>query len=290
MLSFDRPVTLDKGLFSKPTSREEQYLLETNFMFPLVQGSKLSKFGVPTADFFVPFPYDEGERAPIPSINYGTGETLADRALDMMTYFQDHQRILNAQSSYNGKIIGDEHNTEFYAIPRVGAYTFAEHFVAFRDNTKWGACVISSQMTPWGEEKRPLFQKHAATISQRPDGTFISLEEAHYLCAIMNSPVVERFILASNDKRSFKIKLPFKISLFDAADSRHRKLSYLSKIAHEFVAQANPGAVSVLEVIGRLADALYLDILRVRMCDTDIKTELEAEENMFYSNVMEYLG
>ena len=86
--------------------------------------------------------------------------------------------MLEAQTAYNSKIIGKKHDNEFYALARVGEYSFAKHYVAFRDNTKWQAVVISDILTPWGEKKRPQFQNHAVSICQDSKGRFIGLDEA----------------------------------------------------------------------------------------------------------------
>lgn len=123
---------------------------------------------------------------------------------------------------------------------------------------------MSEQETPWGERKRPVFQKHAVTISQRLDGRFITEGEAHYVCAIMNCTSVEQFVMASNDKRGFKIRLPFRIPLFDPDDPRHRKLVWISKAAHTAVTDArfSHKKAALVALACSKADALYCDLLR----------------------------
>lgn len=116
----------------------------------------------------------------------------------------------------------------------MGKYSFANHYVAFRDNSKWQAVVVSSVKTPWNELKRPQFQNHAVTISQNANGDFITIEEAHFICAILNSPIAESFILNSSDSRSFKINPPIYIPQYDKYNSTHRELSKLSIKAHKY--------------------------------------------------------
>ncbi|EOH0854956.1 hypothetical protein ACLKT3_001712 [Salmonella enterica subsp. enterica serovar 50:k:e,n,x,z15] len=152
-------------------------------------------------------------------------------------YFINNKQLLESQTRYNDKIIGKSNITAFYALARVGEYTYGDHFVCFRDNTKWAAAVVSQMDTPWGDKKRPLFQNHAVSISQRQDGKFITLDEAHYICAIFNSSITGEYILKSSDSRTFKIRPPINVPLYDEGNKKHRELSELSKKAHE--AKAN---------------------------------------------------
>ena len=87
---------------------------------------------------------------------------------------------------------------------------------------------------PWGERKRFVFQNHAVSICERrSDGQFINKDEAHFICAILNTPIVEKFISATSDDRSYKIRPPVFVPLFDPDDERHKKLATLSREAHK---------------------------------------------------------
>ncbi|MDW9225395.1 MULTISPECIES: hypothetical protein [Vibrio harveyi group] len=159
-----------------------------------------------------------------------------------------NKKTLEQQTDYNDKIIGEKNISAFYSLARVGAYTYGSHFVCFRDNTKWQAAVISELETPWGEMKRPLFQNHAVSISQREDGTFISLAEAHFICAILNAPSVKSYMENSSDSRSFKIRPPVNIPQYDENDPVHAKLSELSKDAHALKGEDKPIDNVLLEI------------------------------------------
>ena len=121
---------------------------------------------------------------------------------------------------------------EFYALARVGEYSFGEHFVAFRDNTKWQACVVSSINTSWGGPKKPCFQNHAVTMSQDLNGNYMTKEEAHYVCAILNAPIVKKYLFSSSDSRSFKIRPSVYIPKYNPKDKLHKQLANLSEQAH----------------------------------------------------------
>lgn len=221
------------GNYQNPKSKHKvaysERFLEQKYMYPLIKGSSIERFYIPESEFLVPFPYDSSYcdgRKPVPNV------TLQEASPRLLTYFNENKHIVENQTDYNDKIIGKKNNSEFYAIARVGKYSHADYYVAFRDNTKWQACVVEPVITSWGEKKHPVFQNHAVSICERPDGTFISLDEAHYICAILNAPIVARFMTLSSDSRSFKIRPPIQIKLYDPTDENHIQLCQLSKTAH----------------------------------------------------------
>ncbi|WP_029034074.1 Eco57I restriction-modification methylase domain-containing protein [Salinimicrobium terrae] len=218
--------------FQKKSSKykipQQTILLEKKFLHPLVKGVDIERFHIKKPKYLVPFPYNENnKRSPI-----GIKELTKESKL-LAKYFTKFKEVLTSQTDYNSKIIGSKHNNEFYALARVGDYSFAKNYVAFRDNSKWQAAVVTDLITPWGELKRPQFQNHAVTITQDENGRFITLDEAHYICAIFNAPVTARFIYNSSDSRTFKIRPQLNIPSFDNKNIIHKKLMETSKLAHK---------------------------------------------------------
>ena len=214
------------GTRSKYKISKQSILIETKFVHPLIKGTDIEPFNIKPTSFYVPFPYEEGSRKPL-QIN-----ELTEQSKLLANYFRRNKSVLEQQTSYNDKIIGSSNLSAFYALARVGEYTYGEYFVCFRDNTKWQAAVAEKAITPWGEMKRPLFQNHAVSISQRQDGSFISKLEAHFICSILNAPIVKKYMENSSDSRSFKIRPPVNIPLFDDGNNAHIELAELSIKAH----------------------------------------------------------
>ena len=238
---------------SKYKIPQETFILEKTFLHPLVKGIDIERFHLKSSKFIVPFPYElENTRSPISRIELGKRSKL------LAQYFNKFKKVIEAQTSYNEKIIGRKHNNEFYALARVGAYSFAEHYVAFRDNTKWQAVVVSSIKTPWGELKRPQFQNHAVSISQTADGNYITENEAHFICSVLNAPTTKKFILNSSDSRSFKIKPQIYIPKYDESNHIHKALSDLSIKAHDFHNNKEE-----MEVIDKKLDELAMQLKNV---------------------------
>jgi hypothetical protein len=84
---------------------------------------------------------------------------------------------------------------------------------------------------PWGEKKRFVFQNHAVSICERADRSFIGSDEAYFVAGILNTKIVEQFIYASSDNRSFKIRPPVFVPLFDKSDTVHMSILKLAKAA-----------------------------------------------------------
>lgn len=228
------------------------FLIETEMLYPLVKGTDIKRFHIEPSPYVVPFPYEKYARSPIGS------ERLTTLAPNLMQYLNANRLSLEDQTAYNDKIIGKKHKNEFYALARVGEYSYGDYFVAFRDNTKWQAAVVSRLPVPWSDEgKRPVFQNHAVSISQRANGEFITEDEAHYICAIFNAPIVAQFILKSSDSRTFKIRPPVNVPVFNPINEKHRKLVDLSKQAH--IDYDNPQLMAKYD---KELDRAYLALLK----------------------------
>lgn len=211
---------------SKYKIPKKSFRIETKYLHPLIKGVDISTFNLDESALMVPFPYEkENPRTPV-SI-----EQLRETSPLLLKHFEMHKQIIINQNEYNEKIKG-KYGGVFYSVARVGNYSVAPFKVAFRDNTKWGAVVVSQKKKFVGENKIYLLQNHAPAISEKPDGTFISEDEAHYICAILNAPICEKYILHSSDSRTFKINPPIKIPVFDKKNSKHIQLCELSKKAH----------------------------------------------------------
>ena len=242
-------IQVNKSKYHVPPHYE---LLEKDFLHPLVKGVHVKPFHVDISNEIVPFPYDERDmRLPIPF------SELSLQAPQLAKFYQKHKSLISSQTAYNKRIIGKE--GEYYALARVGSYSFADYFVVFRDNTQWASAVVSAIDTPWGGKKRPVIQKHAVAISQRDDGTYITLDEAHFICGILNTRIVGEYMKKSSDSRSYPIRPRVWLPLYAPDIPMHRKISELSRLAHEHYLDEN----TVNEIVTEL-DSLYLELARKR--------------------------
>lgn len=121
---------------------------------------------------------------------------------------------------------------EFYALSKIGPYTFAPYIVAARDNSYFCSSIVSPVMTPWGELKQAICVKHTIIISQDINGNLIGEDEAHYVNAILNSSIIHAYIHATFKTNGFSLKKSnLYIPKYDKKNILHKKLVALSKKA-----------------------------------------------------------
>jgi hypothetical protein len=230
---------------SKYTILKEMVEIETKYLFPVVTSPNIERFKHNYTGIIAPVPYDKSNHKKPLDQTQLKGTKLLD-------YFLKYRKYFEMQTKYYDKIKGPD-SGEFYSIARIGPYSFQEYYVGFRDSTKWRAAVFSPTETDWGGRKRFVFQNHAATISQDIEDNYITEDEAHYICAILNTPIVENYVTQSSDLRSFKIRIPVKIPKFNMQNEKHKQLVQLSRKAH--VTQEN------IETLRKEMQSIYLSIL-----------------------------
>lgn len=219
--------------------------LETEYVRPVIKSPKIKPFNILPSDDYCIFPYKDGSKNSV-NINdlVGTNDLL-------LKYFIDNKHLIGKQSQRSLTIaMGDD----FYSLSKVGLYTYAPHKVTFRDNTNMCASVVSELETPWGDKLMPICAKHCPYISLDNEGNEISNDEAHYLCAILNTNIVNKYFKLTYSERSYSINFNIKMPKFDITNKRHKKLADLAKQA------ANIEQAEGLEILVEKMDEIYLDI------------------------------
>ena len=178
---------------------------------------------------------------------------------ELFNYLVNHKDIIDKQSE-KSKLM--HRGNEFYALAKIGPYTFAKNIVAARDNSKFCASVIKQSATPWGETKQTICVKHTIIISQDKDGRFITSPEAYYICGILNSDIVINYIHSSFKKNGFSLnKSNLYIPLYDKSNPLHRAISNTAY-------RASTGTKNI-ELIQKRLSNLYLKICEEKTIMTD---------------------
>ena len=138
-----------------------------------------------------------------------------------------------------------ETGNPFYSQYNVADYTFARYRVVWkRMANDLIAAVIAQHKTPFGYKKVIPTDTTALFATESED-------EAHYLCAVINSSVVREFIKSySSAGRGFGAPSVMKyvgIPKFNAKDKIHKKLAALSATLHECKAAGNAEGIPGLE-------------------------------------------
>ena len=193
-------------------------------IYPMVEGPSVKPFSFNCGNNYHVIPYKKDKT--------DTPITLLDLLRsnhELAEYFCSHRHLLDQQSEKSKSM---HRGDEFYALSKIGPYTFAPNIVAARDNSYFCASVITPVMTPWGERKHAVCVKHTIIISQDTEGNFISETEAHYINAILNSDIVHSYIHSTFKTNGFSLnKSNLFIPKFDRNNRFHTRLAILSRYA-----------------------------------------------------------
>lgn len=202
------------------------FVLETEYVYPLVLGPSIKKYRLDYKEEYCLFPYyyKDGE------CKLADASKLLNDSEKLYDYFNKNKEVITGQSK---RSISMKKGNEFYALSKVGPYTFSNIAVAFRDNTCMSAVVLAPKKTGWGDKKQYICAKHAAFISVDKENNYITEDEAYYIAAIMNTSVVEQYFKSTYSGRSYSIKnINIFMPKYTQENDKHKKLSELSRKAH----------------------------------------------------------
>lgn len=193
-------------------------------LYPMVEGPAIKPFTFDCGNNYHLIPYNRKDTSkPI------TLDNLMEGNSEVAVYFCNHKALLEQQSDKSKTM---HQGDEFYALSKIGPYTFAPYIVAARDNSYFCSSVINPVLTPWGEKKHAICVKHTIIISQDVDGNFITEDESHYINAILNSSIVHSYIHSTFKTNGFSLKKSnLCIPKFDNSNPLHKRLVLLSKFA-----------------------------------------------------------
>ena len=245
-------------------------------LYPMVEGPAIKPFSFDWGNNFHLIPYDRKDTSkPIPL------EKLTMDNEEIALYFCNHKNLLDQQSDKSKTM---HQGDEFYALSKIGPYTFAPHIVAARDNSNFCSSVINPVLTPWGEIKHAICVKHTIIISQDVDKNFITEDESHYINAILNSSIVHAYIHATFKTNGFSLKKSnLCIPKYNASNALHNELVEMSKKA--LIAENE----NKRDAISKLASEVYVKIckefkdngLDVAYKIVDDSVQMAAEPNFF---------
>jgi len=196
----------------------------TKNIYPIITGPHISAFKYDSANEYCILPYErKNTKQPISS------RQMLRENRDIFIYLANHKSIIDKQSEKSKQM---HRGDEFYALSKIGPYTFADYIVAARDNSNFCASVISKQNTPWGELKQTICVKHTIIISQDIKGNFITEDEAYYICGILNSRIVQQYIHSSFKSNGYSLnKANIRMPKYDSKNNLHQRIVNISRKA-----------------------------------------------------------
>jgi hypothetical protein len=221
--------------------------VNSEFIYPLIKGAEnIRPFYATTSPVYVLIPNKKIKSKEIPTVS-----ELAKINPSLLRYFQEINSIksngvglLDLRSTWKSrqrpqfedlvkKGEMDSRDIPFYAIYDVGDYTFSPFKVVWAEISKTlQAAVVSNAEVP-GCGFKPIVPDHKVYFAP-----FDSAEEAHFICALLNSKPIKSFI------DSFTVKLQvgtlfrhINLPKYDPGLDTHNKLVELSKVAHSILIQ-----------------------------------------------------
>jgi hypothetical protein len=211
--------------------------IESELVYPAVSGGDLVRFGF-RLNFYVLIAqdpikrrgYDEEWMITHLPLTYGYLVNFKDALITRAAY----QKYFHREIKKNGKIIARQPTAPFYSMYNISWRSLSKYRVVWkRMASKMVACVLSRVALPYGRKD----------VISTDTTSFFALDnkmEAHYLCAILNSTIVDAYIKSfSAPGRGFgapSVMETLGIPLFDEKDPSHGKLAQLSIRAHKRVA------------------------------------------------------
>jgi hypothetical protein len=203
--------------------------IEPTLVHPAVSGGDITRWGIKSS-FYVVMSQDPKTREPYPH-DWMMSEVPLTHA-----YLNQFKSVLLSRGSRLVREFAEK--TEFYAMYGIGQYSVAKYRVTWkRMASRIEAVVLSTLKTPFSTK----------TLISTDTTSFFALDdrqEAHYLCAALNSDIVDAYIRSfSSAGRGFgspSVMENVAFPKFDARNKLHARLAELSEEAHALVKADKP--------------------------------------------------
>ena len=235
--------------------------LESTCVYPLIQGSDLSRWSVRSRAWLL-CPHTAGTKI------YPLAEADLRQDLPLtyayLTRFRD---ILEARKGFAGweRAIQEHY---FYALLRVGPYTFSRYKVAWRYIARsFITAVIAPMQDPYLGEALPLPNEKVIYVGTN------CREEAYYLCGILSSAPMRCCVTCYMNPTSISAHVLDKLYIpaFDPTNSRHLSIAALCEEGHR---ASDPRCQDAVQ---QQLDRAVADLYSLTAADLDaVRAMLEA--------------
>lgn len=220
-----------------------QMVVESEFVHPLLRGRDVERWAFnPTYNILLPQDVNQPSKAyPEDRLEIEYPKTFA--------FLKHFEGVLRARSGY--RQFFDPSRDPFYSIYNVGAYTYAQHKVLWREVANdIRAAVVETN----GNESKVIIPDHTLVCVSTT-----SSEEAHFVCALLNSSpadyVVRGYIAGHPSTNVLKYVA---VPKFDVGSHLHNQLADCSQQAHAATAKGETERVREIEAeIDQLAKQLW---------------------------------
>ncbi len=206
-----------------------QAAIEADLLYPLLRGRDVSRWK-PEPSAHIIMVQDPETRHGIPV------DKMKREAPKAYSYFARFEKLLKGRAAYRRYFTEDD---PFWTMFNVGDYTFSPYKVVWREQA---ASLTAAVVGPL--RRRPVIPDHKLMMVG-----IASKEEAHYLCALLNSAPA-RLIVASyavEISMDTHILENIRIPKFTSTNRIHMRLAKLSEAAHGAAAEYQRGELAEIE-------------------------------------------
>ena len=172
---------------------------------------------------------------------------LVVRLPKTLSYLKGFEPALRSRSGYKRYFRDTD---PFYSIFDVGDYTFAPHKVVWREQASSMTVAVAGSI-----EGRVAVPDHKLMLVD-----FETRDEAHYVCAVLNSSPARFIVLSYGITTAMATHILNNVAVprYDRNNQTHKRLAALSELAHEATAADDKRQVKEIEEeIDQLAAELW---------------------------------
>lgn len=197
-----------------------QAVVEEELVYPLLRGLDAQMWSA-TPELSVLLTHEEGMR--LNAVPVKDMQSRFPKAWSYLHRFEDPLRKSGIIKRYFRS------DSPFYSIFNIGDYTFARHKVVIREISGGLTCAVAGE-----HEGKPIIPDHKLVLVALDNAN-----EAHFLCAVLNSSPARLFVESYVISTQFSPHLFRKLAVpeFNAHNKLHVELASLSKRAHKATRQ-----------------------------------------------------
>ncbi|MBX5321086.1 hypothetical protein HN007_03720 [Candidatus Bathyarchaeota archaeon A05DMB-3] len=257
-------------------------VLDDFFLYPLIKSQHVEKWKING------YIYTLQVQDPIKRIGYDETWTKVNFP-KTYAYLKSFEKLLLERAAYK-KYMQDIKAAPFFSMYNLGDYTYAPYKVVWnRMGSKLSASVTGKVNDKFLGEKLVLPENVIAFIPTN------DVDEAHYICAILNSSIVDLVLRSiAGGTKSFAtpkiVEDSIKIPKYDKNNKVHGMLVTLSKRAHKLASENNASELSkteeeVDEAVAMLYGLTDEELKEVKNClklleGEEVEEEFVEEESM----------
>lgn len=236
--------------------KQVEDVIEPHLLYPLLRWSDVARYRAEPSAHLLLVQDVQLRRGMDPNV-------LRESYSQTYAYLKRFEEVLLRRAAYRRY----QERGPFYSMYDVGRYTLAPIKVVWR---RMDRQINAAVVDPWADPAlgvRPVVPQETCVLIACDN-----LDEAHYLCALMNSVMVGFLVAAYSVRNSKAFGTPGMLEYlglrrYDATDPRHRELAAFSRHAHQR-ARRGQTTLDIQQQIDELAARLWgatqddLDIFR----------------------------